>query len=70
VVPSAFEEIKEEENMKIQSIEEKYKRDMKAMREEMHQNFTQIISLINQNPQLANIKPEAMSKKVLIEEQK
>jgi hypothetical protein len=40
------------------------------MREEMHQNFGQIISLINQNPQLANIKPEAMSKKVLIEEQK
>ena len=50
--------------MKIQSIEEKYKRDMKAMRDEMHQNSSQIISLINQNPQLANIKPEAMSKKV------
>jgi hypothetical protein len=43
---------------------------MKGLREEMYQNFGQIISLINQNPQLVNIKPEVMSKKVLIEEQK
>jgi hypothetical protein len=40
---------------------------MQKMREEMHQNFSQIISLINQNPQLANIKPEVLSKKVMIE---
>jgi hypothetical protein len=40
------------------------------MQEEMNQQFGQIMSMIQQNPQLANIKPEMMSKKVLIEEQK
>jgi hypothetical protein len=51
----------------IQQIQDKYEQDMQKMREEMHQNFSQIISLINQNPQLANIKPEVLSKKVMIE---
>ena len=68
LVPSAFDEIKEAENMKIHAIEEGYKQDIKHMREEMNQQFGQIMSMIQQNPQLANIKPEVMSKKVLIEE--
>ncbi|MGC2428300.1 MAG: hypothetical protein WA421_14770, partial [Nitrososphaeraceae archaeon] len=67
LIPSAFDEIKEAENKKIQQIQDKYEQDMQKMREEMHQNFSQIISLINQNPQLANIKPEVLSKKVMIE---
>jgi len=70
LTPSAFDEIKEAENMKIHAIEEGYKQDIKRMREEMNQQFGQIMSMIQQNPQLANIKPEVMSKKVLIEEQK
>ena len=67
LVPSAFDEIKEAENRKNQQIQEKYEQDMQKMREEMHQNFSQIISLMNQNPRLANIKPEILSKKVMIE---
>ena len=70
LVPSAFDEIKEAENRKIHAIEEGYKQDIKHMQEEMNQQFGQIMSMIQQNPQLANIKPEVMSKKVLIEEQK
>ena len=70
LVPSAFDEIKEAENMKTHAIEERYKQDIKHMQEEMNQHFSQIMSMIQQNPQLANIKPEVMSKKVLIEEQK
>jgi integrase/recombinase XerD len=70
LTPSAFDEIKEAENMKIQAIDERYKQDIKDMREEMNQQFGQIMSMIQQNPHLANIKPEVMSKKVLIEEQK
>jgi integrase/recombinase XerD len=58
LVPSAFDEIKEAENMKINSIQEKYEKDMKAMHEEMNQQFGQIMSMIQQNPQLAHIKPE------------
>jgi hypothetical protein len=63
LVPSAFEEIKATEDMKIQLLQEKYEQDMKAMREEMNQQFSQIISMIQQNPQLTYIKPEALKEK-------
>ena len=45
-------------------LKAKYEKDMKAMHEEMNQQFTQIISLIQQNPQLAQIKPEVLTKKI------
>ena len=64
LVPSAFDEIKEAENMKIQAIEEGYKQDIKDMREEMNQQFGQIMSMIQQNPHLAYIKPEVLTKKM------
>jgi integrase/recombinase XerD len=63
LVPSAFDEIKEAENVKINSIQEKYEQDMKTMREEMNQQFSQIMSMIQQNPKLAQVKPEILTKK-------
>jgi hypothetical protein len=39
---------------------------MKSMREEMNQQFAQIMSMIQQNPQLAHIKPEVLSQRKLI----
>jgi hypothetical protein len=36
---------------------------MKAMREEMNQQFSQIMSMIQQNPKLAHIKPEVLINK-------
>jgi integrase/recombinase XerD len=47
LVPSAFDEIKEAENLKINSIQEKYEQDMKAIREEMEQKFQQVLSRID-----------------------
>ena len=44
-------------------MQQKYEQDMKIMREEMNQQFVQIMSLIQQNPQLAYIKPEALKEK-------
>ena len=43
---------------------------MKALREEMNQQFSQIISIIQQNPQLALTKPQVLTKKskLMIEE--
>jgi hypothetical protein len=38
---------------------------MKAMREEMNQQFSQIMSMIQQNPKLVQIKPEVLTEKVL-----
>ena len=45
LVPSAFDEIKEAENKKILDIEQKYE---------------QIMAMIQQNPLLAHVKPEAL----------
>ena len=64
LTPQAYEEIKTEEDNKLKAISEKYETEMKSMREEMNQQFTQILSIIQQNPQLAFIKPEALKHKV------
>ena len=37
----------------VQILKEKYEQDMKSMREEMNQQFGQVMSMIQQNPQLA-----------------
>jgi integrase/recombinase XerD len=44
-------------------LKEKYEQDIKSMREEMNQQFAQIMSMIQQNPKLAHIKPEVLTKK-------
>jgi hypothetical protein len=56
--------VKEKES-EIQKLKEKQEQDMKLMREEMHRNFSQIISIIRNNPLLNNIKPEELSSKVI-----
>ena len=43
----------ENEDLKLKSIQDKRAQDMKAMREEMNQQFSQIMSMIQQNPKLA-----------------
>jgi len=48
-------------------LREKLDQGMKAMREEMNQQFNQIMSLIRQNPQLAYIKPEVLTLKTIEE---
>jgi integrase/recombinase XerD len=50
--------------VRFKAIEQKYEHDMKAIREEMNHQFSQIVLLIQQNPALAHIKPEILSKKI------
>ena len=49
LVPDAFDEIKEAENSKLQSLEEKHRLEMNNLEEKMEQRF-QVISMIKQNP--------------------
>ena len=65
LVPSAFDEIKEAENAKVQAMAEKYEQDIKKIREEMNQQFNQIMSMIQQNPKLSQVKPEILTRKKL-----
>jgi hypothetical protein len=41
-------------------LKEKYSQDISAIREQMNQQFSQIMSMIQQNPKLAQIKPEVL----------
>jgi integrase len=55
----------QEKDSEIQAMKTKYEQDMKAVREEMNQQFSQIMSMIQQNPKLAQVKSEILTKKKL-----
>jgi integrase/recombinase XerD len=63
LTPQAYEEIKEAENSKLQILEEKHRQQMKDLEEKMDQQFKQIMSMVQQNPTLAQLKLEALTKK-------
>ena len=48
-------------------LKEKYEKDMKNLHEKMNKQFAQIMLMIQQNPQLAQIKPEALTRKKIEE---
>ena len=60
-------DMQHEKETEVQKLKEEYEKNMKSMREEMNQQFTQIISMMQQYPQLTNIKPEVLSTKRVIE---
>jgi integrase len=47
----------------IQLMRSKHEHEMKTMREEMSKHFSQIMSMIQHNPKLAQVKPEILIKK-------
>ena len=57
-------EKEQEKETEVQKLKEEYEKNMKSIREEMNQQFAQILSIIQQNPQLAYIKPEALTHKI------
>lgn len=60
LIPSAFEELKLAEELKISSMEEKHENEIKRLRDEMNQRFGEIMSMVQKNPKLARIKPEVL----------
>ena len=52
-----------EKDRELQLMKQKYDHDLQAMREETNQRFSQIMSMIQHNPKLTQIKPEALLKK-------
>ena len=63
LVPDAFDEIKEAENSRLHILEEKHRQQMKDLEEKMDLQFKQIMSMVQQNPTLAQLKPEVLTKK-------
>jgi hypothetical protein len=71
LVPCAFQEIKEAEEVKIRALENKYEKDLQEMREQMirsdkkhDKQMNIIISLIRENPKLAFVKTTLLSEKI------
>ena len=60
LVPSAFEEIKMAEGMKINQLEEKYEKDMKELRAQTDRKLDRIMEIIQANPRLAKVKKEVL----------
>jgi integrase/recombinase XerD len=58
-------EQQEQKESEVKELKAKYEQDMKTMREDMNQQFSQIMSIIQQNPRLAQIKPEVLTDKLL-----
>jgi integrase/recombinase XerD len=58
-------EQQEQKESEVKELKARYEEDMKAMRDEMNQQFSQIMSMIQQNPQLARVKPEALTTKTI-----
>lgn len=62
-IKKQIEKLRIDKEIEAQYIQQKHEQDLHKMREEMNQQFTQIMSMIQQNPQLAYIKPEALEEK-------
>ena len=54
-----------EKDREMQAIKEKYEQDIQAIRDETNQRFSQIMSMIQHNPKLAQVKPELLINKKL-----
>jgi len=65
LVPSAFEEIKQAEEMKLNALERKYDQDLREIRNEMKQYYEQIFWMIRENPKLAHVKTEVLTENLM-----
>ena len=57
-----FDVIKDRENQKINELQQKHEKDSSNLIEEMNNKFTQLLSMIQQNPLLTNVKLEVLEK--------
>lgn len=64
-IKKQLEKIRTDKEKETQTMQQKHEQDMKAMREDMNQQFSQIMSMIQQNPRLARVKPEALTTKTI-----
>jgi integrase len=52
-----------EKDIEMQAMKQKYEQDIQIIREETNQRFSQIMSMIQHNPKLTQVKPDALLKK-------
>src|SRR5918995_7198104 len=60
--PEAYDEIKNSEEKRIETLQQKYENDMKTLREDMNNQISKMMLMIQQNPKLSYVKPEILEK--------
>jgi integrase len=58
-----LESLRKEKDRELQDMKGKYESEIESIREETNQKFNQIMEMIQQNPQLAQIKPDVLVNK-------
>lgn len=58
-----LESLRKEKDRELQDMKNAYESEVESIREETNQKFNQIMAMIQQNPQLAQIKPEVLANK-------
>ena len=53
-----------EKDREMQALKDKYELELETIRDETNQKFNQIMSMIQQNPKLSQVKPEVLQKKI------
>ena len=48
------------EEKRVEILQQKYENDMKTLREDMNNQLSQIMLMIQQNPKLSYVKPEIL----------
>ena len=60
---TTIEKIKNSEEKRIQTLEQKYENDMRIFRDDMNKQLSEMMLMIQQNPKLSYVKPEILEKK-------
>ena len=64
-IKKQLEKLRIDKEKETQTIQQKHEQEMEKMREEMNQQFNQIMSVIQQNPKLVQIKAKVLTDKLL-----
>jgi hypothetical protein len=62
IKPEAYDEIKSTEEKRIETLQQKYENEMKTLREDMNNQISKMMLMIQQNPKLSYVKPEILEK--------
>jgi integrase len=62
-IKKQLEKLRTDKEKETQTMQQKHEQDMKAMREEVSQQFNQIMSMIQHNPKLVQVKTEVLRKR-------
>ena len=60
--PEAYDEIKSSEEKRIERLQQQYENDIRTLREDMKNQFSQMMLMIQQNPKLSFVKQEILEK--------